>query len=260
MITTLPVRQPTSSQTAIPLIDRTTTMAPPTLYHILLTTHNSPARYNPHNPLLSTLRSPGTYTSYPHALAAAHKALFDLGFERDFFSTYDVSHPTPPSAGSAPAATAATPVVHATARDGSVFRVYIAATATPSEQAQQAGGAWEAGYEDGRVGGDVFLAVRTRVRLEDEEEEGEGVREHVVLNAGRGWGEMVRWVRGWWKEEEKEKAKWEAVDVLGEEESELGENVVVHAVGKAGENVIVSVVKVVELEAVRVGEASMRIR
>jgi hypothetical protein len=50
-------------------------------------------------------------------------------------------------------------------------------------------------------------------------------------------------------------------DVLpeGERDWEWGTNVIVHAIGQNGQNVLVSVVKEEEMESVRIMEAAMRI-
>ena len=133
---------------------------PPTLYHLLLTTHAIPSAFNPTN-TPEKLRCPGTYTSLPSAQAAAHKALFDLGLERTFFPTYEINesffstHPTE-------IADAAGLAVHAVARDGSVWQVRVAETPNAEQ--------WEANWEDGRVGKDVDLVVRTRVQAGHEAE------------------------------------------------------------------------------------------
>lgn len=221
-------------------------MAPPThLYHILLTTHAIPIPFNPSN-TPEKLRCPGTYTSLPSAQAAAHKALFDLGLERTFFPTYEINEAFF-AAHSNELADVGGLAVHAVAKDGSVWQVRVLETVNKE--------GWEASWEDGRVGRDVYLVVRTRVRAGEEDG---GVREHVVLEARGKWAEASEVAKG---ALEGRRAEFEVFEVAGEDGvSELGENVCVHAVGKEGENVVVSVVKVVELEAVRVGEASMRIR
>ncbi|ETN47156.1 uncharacterized protein HMPREF1541_01347 [Cyphellophora europaea CBS 101466] len=230
-------------------------MATTTLYHLLLTTHNLPSSQNPLNKV-EKIRAPGIYTSLTQAQAAAHRALFDLGLERDFFTVYEVREEEfaqHPSLGKGPDAIAdkAGLAVHAVARDGSVWQVRVAAT--PVEHAKAKG--WEASWEDGRVGGgDAYLVVRTKVR--GEEERG-GVREHVVLGATRTLGEARR-VAAEAVQALKQEGKFEVAEM--DDGEELGESTVGHAVGNDGENVFVSVVKVVELEAVRVGEASMRIR
>jgi hypothetical protein len=275
----------------------TTSSPPSTLHHVLLTTHSIPPAQNPHN-ITERLRCPGTYISLTSAFAAAHKALYDLGYERDFFAAYEVfhhleedidnddddddgndddeqhHHPSSRADSVKAAAVAAVTAqeaqapakkaLRATANDGSVFTVHVATT--PNVKG------WETAYEDGRIGRDVYLAVQTRVRAEEEEQKGEGfVRDHVVLAAAETEQEVCQVARivGRKMERAAEEGSYEVVDVLGQEqggegegttESELGENVVVHAVGKEGENVVVSVMKVVELEAVRIGEASMRIR
>lgn len=227
---------------------------PSTLYHLLLTTHHLPTTQNPHN-TPERLRCPGTYTTLPHALAAAHRALFDLGYERAFFTTYNVLHPTIPSTTTPQDPPPATLALHATARDATTFQIHLSTTPNPH--------AWTPTYEDNRVGNPIYLAIRTRIRLA-EAEANDGVREHVVLAAGESWHELCGIAQGVGRQMKEEGRKWEVVDVLeekeGEEGGELGENVVVHAVSGEGENVVLSVVRVVEPEAVRVGEASMRIR
>lgn len=117
--------------------------------------------------------------------------------------------------------------------------------------------------EDGRIPESLFHVLVTRVEYEVEES-GEvrdtGVRgtfatyEEARAFAGRALLEDAG------ANVTKESfAEWDEA-AAGERDCGYGENVIVHAMGNKGENFLVSIVQGLELESVRLAEASMRIR
>ena len=156
-------------------------------------------------------------------------------------------------------------IVYAVAPAGETFTVSI--DSTPNVQK------WTASADDNSSGrveiSPLFHVLQTTI-FYDRDENGE-TRETVVVGSCESYKE-ARGVAGKVLQEDVEEDKevvgkkqkggrWAEYDVLplGERDWEFGENVVVHAVGEAGENVLVSVVEAVESNTVRM-EAAMRIR
>ncbi|KAI9369703.1 hypothetical protein BJX61DRAFT_133938 [Aspergillus egyptiacus] len=234
----------------------TATTPPPNLYHILLTT--SHIQKNPNN-VIEKLRIPGTYTSLASASAAAHSALYDAGYERDFFTHYETKADllAKDDAGSANPNLAEQRglVVYATANDGTRFRVRI--DTTPNEKRLTSE------LADGRVPVPLYYVVQADVEYTGGGDEGSLVREMSVQGVFERY-EQARAFAGWVLLSEEDGVTKESFAeyteaAQGETDCGYGDNVIVHAATDYGTNYLVSVIKTQELQAVKVAEAAMRI-
>jgi hypothetical protein len=118
------------------------------IYHVLLTISQ------PKDPKgqVEKIRVLGTYTSVGKTKDAAHRGLFDSGYEREWFSTYE----TGPEALEALAPSEGTGLaVHAIATDGTIFRIRIC-TAPNDLQLKT-------GNEDGRITIPLYYVVQTNI-------------------------------------------------------------------------------------------------
>lgn len=86
------------------------------LFHILMVT--SHIKKNPSN-IVEKIRAPGSYTSLQAAKEAAHRCLFDAGYEREWFKTYETKTEAL-EARNLPERTGL--AVYAVAEDGTEFR------------------------------------------------------------------------------------------------------------------------------------------
>jgi len=219
---------------------------PKSLYHILFTT--SHLEHDP-NGQLEKVRVCGTYTSLPKAKAAAHKCLFDAGYEQEWFTTFDAyQHDS----------TTAWPhgdgvMVYAVAPGGEIFKTSVVTTANVMGFK---------GNEDGKVDATLYHVLQTTIYY-DSDSSGEKRETNIegsflTYKEARAFASKVLLShadgltpRSWavYEEAGKDDADWE-----------YGENVVVRAVGDNGENIMVSVVMAQEMESVRLMQAAMRIR
>ena len=220
-------------------------------YHILIT--SSHLTKDP-NQQVEKLRIVGTYDSLPLAKAAAHRALFDAGYEAEFFKAYGVSAdffdkqdiPVQDRDGL---------LVFAVAQDGTIFQVRIVTTPNDAE--------WTHQFEDGRICKELYYVVQTTASYRDCSES-KNSRVHNIKGVFDSYEEarksalsaLANVADGMTKESY---AQYDEV-AANETDCGYGENVLVHAVGQDGENLLVSVVKGQVLENVRLMEASMRIR
>jgi len=220
-------------------------------YHILIT--SSHLTKDP-NQQVEKLRIVGTYDSLPLAKGAAHRALFDAGYEAEFFKAYGVSAdffdkqdiPRQDRNGL---------LVYAVAQDSTIFQVRIVTTSNDAE--------WTHQFEDGRICRDLYYVLQTTASYHDGSE-GENSRVHNIKGVFDSYeearksalGVLANAVDGMTGESY---AQYDEV-AANETDCGYGENVLVHAVGQDGENLLVSVVKGQVLENVRLMEASMRIR
>lgn len=218
---------------------------PDSLYHIMVTQSHLNKDINSK---VEKIRVCGTYTSLPAAKAAAHRCLFDAGYEQEWFSEFDAKPEQIP-----PHKRKAGQIVYAVAPDGNTFNVSIATTPN----------LWQ--YEankDGKVMLDLYHVLQTTVdygRDEDGEE-----RETNIEGSFESYEQAWKYAQGVLLCETDGITKSSFADyheaALGERDCGYGENVIVHAVGQNGVNFLVSVVKAEEMEAVRLAEAAMRIR
>ncbi|EXJ81115.1 hypothetical protein A1O3_07403 [Capronia epimyces CBS 606.96] len=217
------------------------------LYHVVFTTTHIPKDVNGE---VEKVRVVGTYTTLAAAKAAAHRTLFEAGYEREFFDDYEtnqeefIAHHVKRRTGLA---------VLAKAPDSTTFRVSVATT--PNLLKLQAG-------EGHKVHQDLYYVVQTNV-LYSEDDTGEA-RETNVEGTFTSYEEARKYASQVLlaPEDGVTKESFAEYDEAGpnERDSGYGENVVVHAVGQNGENFLVSVLKGQELESVRLAEASLRIR
>ena len=222
--------------------------APENLYHIILTTshiHKDP------NSQIEKVRIAATYTNLAAAKAAAHRCLFDAGYEREWFTEYETkpeffeSHNLRQRTGLA---------VLAVAPDGTTFRVRV--STTPNR------GKFTTDYEDGWIPYNLYHVVQTNVFYADDES-GE-VRDTNIEGSFKTYEEARQCASRVLLSEEDGITKESFAEYdeagLNERDCGYGENVVVHAVGNNGENILVSVIKSQTMESVRLAEAAMRIR
>ncbi|KAK5080295.1 hypothetical protein LTR70_008740 [Exophiala xenobiotica] len=220
-------------------------------YHILITSSHL-AKDPTHQ--VEKLRVIGTYDSPSLAKAAAHRALFDAGYEAEFFKAYGVSAAYFDEQH-VPSRNRDGLLVHAIAQDGTVFQVRIVTTPNDAK--------WTHQFEDGRICKELYYVVRTRAHY-GEGSDGEASWSYEIDGAFERYEDarklalhvLVNEADGVTKE------NYEQYDEVAPDENDCGygENVLVHAVGQNGENLLVSVVKGQILEWVRLMEASMRIR
>ncbi|KAL2432243.1 hypothetical protein ABEF95_003206 [Exophiala dermatitidis] len=217
------------------------------LYHVVFTTSHLPKDVNAQ---IEKVRVCGSYTTLPAAKAAAHRTLFEAGYEREWFDDYEtneqdfIAHKVKRRTGLC---------VLAKAPDGTTFRVSVATT--PNTLGLKGG--------DGhKVHQDLYHVVQTNI-LYAEDDTGEE-REHNVEGTFTSYEEARKFASQVLlaPEDGITKESFETYDEAGPDEKDcgFGENVVVHAVGKNGENYLISVLKGQEMESVRLAEAAMRIR
>ncbi len=207
----------------------------------------SKLKHDPTNEI-QKVRVCGTYTSLPAANAEAHRCLFDLGYQREWFDTYDARR----SDGSEWTHGDGV-IVYAVAPDGDTFEVSIDTTVNKN--------GWK-GNDEGEVGLALYHLLKTVVFYE--KDAGGALRKTSVLDSFESYakGRLAAQTALTGVDHSSKETDWAEYDVLPLEEKdwEFGENVVVHAVGQSGENVLLSVVGEQGLESVRIMEAAMRIR
>jgi hypothetical protein len=201
---------------------------------------------------IEKLRVIGTYVSLPGAKAAAHRALFDAGYESEMFEVYQTEHNL--SVDDHHKRMLRGVLVHAEAQDGTKFEVQILTTPNNLEKMTVS--------DSGRILQNLYYVMQTNVSYEDEDDGSE--REHNIE------GIFLTY------EDASERARQVLLDARdgltkesyaqydeaapGETDCGYGENMLVHAVGASGENILISVILCQVLESERLAEAAMRIR
>jgi hypothetical protein len=223
---------------------------PENLYHVLLTV--SHIGKNPNN-VIEKLRVPGTYTSLLQAKAAAYSCLYEAGYEKEFFETYETipSHMEEFENST----TAGGVIVHATASDGTTFRVRIRNT-------QNDMGLPASDLADGLLSISLYYVIQVAVEYNGDEG-GALVREIDVQGVFTSYNEARKFAStallspsdGITKDSFAEYSE----AGLNETDYGYGENVLMHAASDYGTNYLVNVIKTQELRAVGVAEAAMRI-
>ncbi|KFY29038.1 hypothetical protein V491_00225 [Pseudogymnoascus sp. VKM F-3775] len=215
------------------------------LYHIVFTT--SHIQKDP-NGVIEKIRIAGTYLNLEAAKAAAHTCLFDAGYEREWFSQYEVD---PAALESYKIHQRMGLVVFAKASDGTTFRISISTTPNISHLTTD--------NEDGRIATDLYYVVQTNVNYvngdEDRDVNIEGV--FTAYDKARAFAQSVLLS----EEDGITKESFAEYDEAGDNEGDcgFGENVVIHAVGINGENYLISVIKGQTPESIKLAEASVRI-
>jgi hypothetical protein len=217
------------------------------LYHIVLTT--SHIQRDP-NSEIEKIRIPGTYRSLEAAKAAAHSCLFDAGYEREWFSQYEVD---PTALERYRIHQHMGLVVLAVAPDGTTFRVCISTTPNIGHLTTD--------NEDGRIATDLYYVVQTNVEYADGDA-GQGRDINIegifmTYNKAQSFAHSVLLS----EEDGITKESFATYDEAGDNERDcgFGENVVIHAVGINGENYLISVIKGQAMDSVKLAEAAVRI-
>ena len=219
------------------------------LYHIILTT--SHLSKDP-NSQIEKLRVVGTFTSLSAAKAAAHRALFEAGYDSEMFKVYDTKQS--PSGNGHHHRPVPGIMVHAEAEDGTTFEIRILTTPNTFKTLTTS--------DDRRVLDDLYHVVQTNVPYEDDECGSE--REHNIEGSFLNYEDASQLAREVLLDASDGVSKESYAEydeaVPGEKDCGYGENVLVHAVGTNGSNILISVVLGQVLESTRLAEAAMRIR
>lgn len=221
--------------------------APDKLYHIVLTTSN--IQRDPTSEI-ERIRIPGTYRSLEAAKSAAHSCLFDAGYEREWFSKYEVDAIGLERYN---IYRSLTPIVLAVAFDGTTFCVCICSTTNV--------GCLTTDNEDNRIAADLYYVVRSSVVYNDGDT---GERRDInIEGAFITFAEAKLHARRALlsKENGITKESFAEYDETRDDENEcgFGENVIIHAGGPNGENDTISVYKGEEMESVKLVEAAERL-
>ncbi|GIJ99628.1 hypothetical protein Aspvir_003629 [Aspergillus viridinutans] len=217
------------------------------LFHILSTT--SHLQKNPNN-VVEKVRIPATYTNLQAAKAAAYRCLFDAGYEKEWFTTYETkpeifeNRDLPERSGLA---------VFAVAPDGTEFRVHIITTPKDEKLIDE--------VLEGRITKPLYYVIQANV--EYSADEGSRVRDIDIEGVFQTYQEardQASWVL-LSKEDAITKESFAEYTEAAPTEKDCGygENVIVRAVSEYGTNYLISVIKNQELEAVHLAEAAMKI-
>ncbi|KAJ5482536.1 hypothetical protein N7475_001348 [Penicillium sp. IBT 31633x] len=219
---------------------------PDSLYHVILMTSGKKGLSGQ----TEKIRITGTYTSVKKAKNAAHRCLFDSGYEREWFSTFETS-PEVLEGFSAYQGIGLT--VYAIATDSTVFRVRISTSPNTLGLTSD--------NEDGRISTSLFYVVQTNLPYCSHERK--PAHDTNVEGVFQSYEEARKYASTLLLSEEDgiTASSYEDYCEAGpdERDCEYGDNVIVHAVGKSGENYYVSVIMCQELESVRLAEASFRL-
>jgi hypothetical protein len=219
------------------------------LYHILLTVSNI---HKGANADLERTRICDTYTDLAKAKAAAHRCLFDAGYEREWFVEFDTSPDQFPAVLKNVAAGRTGLQVLAIAPDATTFSVSI--YTAPNLQGYR-------GDRSAKVCTPLYHIFQTVVHYN---EDGGQARESWVEGSFDNYTDAVAFGRGALlsKEDGISKSSFADYSEVSPGASDCGfqEDVIVHAVGYDGKNFIVKVLKTQEMEAVRVEEAARHLR
>jgi hypothetical protein len=202
------------------------------------------------NSEIEKIRIPGTYHSLAAAKAAAYSCLFDAGYEKQWFSQYEVD---PAVLETYSIYQGIGLVVLAVAPDGTTFRVCVDTTPNIGHLTTDS--------EDGRIATDLYYVVQTNVEYADGDE---GQRRYInIEGAFMTYDKAQSYARRVLLSQDDgiTKESFATYDEAGDNERDcgFGENVLIHAVGINGENYLISVIKGEELESVKLAEATVRI-
>lgn len=215
------------------------------VYHVVLMTSQSKGSGGQNE----KVRILGTYTSVGKAKDAAHRSLFESGYEREWFSTFETN---PEVLEGFSVSQGVGLAVYAVATDGAVFRVRI--TTSPNNLRLTTDN------EDGRVPISLYYVVQTNVPYCTHERR--SARDTNVEGTFKSYAEARKFASTLLLSEEDgiRASSYQDYCEAGpnERDCEYGNNVIVHAIGESGENYFVSVIMCQELESVRLAEASFR--
>lgn len=224
---------------------QTKSSEPDFVYHVMLMT----SQFKGLGGRAEKVRMLGTYTSVAKSKDAAHRCLFDAGYEREWFSTFE----TNPEALEELASHYGTGiVVYAIAVDGTMFRVRISTSPNKLHLTTH--------NDDGRVPTSLYYVVQTNAPYCGHERR--PIYDTHVEGIFKSYDEARNFAKTLLLSEEDGITASSYQDYfeagLLERDCEYGENVIVHAIGSSDENYFVSVIKGQELESVRLAEASFR--
>lgn len=210
-----------------------------TLYHVMLI--SSHLQKNPHGEILK-IQVMGTYTALPAAKSMAHCSLFDLGYEKEWFSEYQTVHDSKDGE-----------IVRALAPDGTHFLTRIFTTQGSLDDADL-----KENQDDHRVSTNLYYVLEIKTKLESERPEInlEGIFTTYTSAKKYAAGVLL------YPEAGVDKQSYARYDETEGKQLDCGfsENVLVHAVTDSGENFLVCVIKGEVMESVRVSEAASRIQ
>ena len=219
---------------------------PDSVYHVTLMTSQIKGQQGP----AEKVRILGTYTTVAKAKDAAHRSLFDAGYEREWFPTFETNPEKLEELASLHGTGLA---IYAVAEDGTEFRIRISTSPNKLHLTTD--------NEDGRVSTPLYYVVQTNVSYCSHR--GRPKYDTHVEGTFKGYEAAREFARTLLLSEEDGITASSYQDYReadpSEKDCEYGENVVVHAVG-TNENYLVSVLKGEALESVRLSEASFRMR
>ena len=214
-----------------------------TLFHVVITSSHFKHDVNS---IVQGVRVCGTYTSLRAAKAAAHCALFDAGYELEWFTSFEAQHESVIIGHDNGA------MVQAVGPDGELFTVSIAVTTNLFNLKPN---------EAGKIQVPLYHVVQSIIHYSSDES-GQ-TRDTSIQGSFQTYNEARKAGLALLLCEEDgiDKSEYAEYDEAapGEADCGYGENVLVHAAGQNGENFLVSVLKGHELEAVRLREAASQI-
>jgi hypothetical protein len=218
----------------------------PQLFHVLFITYHL---QKDTNAVIQKLRVTGSYTSLAAAKTAAYSCLFDAGYEKEWFSQYEVHHDSNDGK-----------IISATSPDGTTFSVQILNSVLDDDEPQGTSKLWNYTVEehDQRISTELYYVIHVKTHYDDEQ-----LREiniegtFITYTAAREYAKGVLLNPS----DSIDTKSYAQYDEAGADQRDcgFGANVIVHAVGVNGENFLVSVVKSQTMESVRLAEAAMRI-
>ncbi|KAJ6028032.1 hypothetical protein N7540_003608 [Penicillium herquei] len=216
------------------------------VYHVILRT----SEFKVLGEQNGQVRILGTYTSIGKAKEAAHRSLFESGYEREWFSIFETD---PEVLEKLSVSRGPGLAVYAVATDGTAFQVRIATSLNTLHLTTD--------NEDGRITIPLFYVVQTNIPYCTHERKPE-----IDINVEgifKNYAEARKFASSLLLSEEDGIIASSYQDYCeagpNEKDCEYGNNVIVHAIGGNGENYFISVVKCQELESVRLADASSRI-
>ena len=215
------------------------------LFHVLLTTSHLDKDVNL---MIQGVRICGSFDSLSAAKALAHRCLFDLGYEQEWFTSFKTQHDLQIVDH------VKDKIVEATGPASEVFTVTISSVPNSFHLISTT--------DTKRMSVPLYHVVQTIVHY-DEDESGQSrdtsvQGSYITYKQAREVAHEILL----WPEEGIDKNIYARYTEASPNEFDCGygENVVVHAVGEHGSNYLVSILKGDELEAERVSEAASAMR
>jgi len=215
------------------------------LFHVMLTTSHLDKDVNAK---IQGVRVCGTFDSLSAAKVLAHRCLFDLGYEQEWFTTFKTQHDMEIVDH------VQDKIVVATGPAGEVFTVTISSVPNSFQLVSTT--------DTKRVTVPLYHVVQTTVHYDVDES---GQSRDTTVQGSYTTYKQAREVAHevlTLSDEGSDKNSYAQYTEAGPGELDCGygENVVVHAVGEHGSNYLVSILKGDELEAERISEAASAMR